>query len=73
MKLTAYHGATNTIEEIELTGKDKENLEKDIAQLATERKARIDLKKENELAKAAILNRLGLTEEEAQLILGGSN
>ena len=70
MKLTAYHGATNTIEEIELSGKDKENLEKDIAQLAAEKLARVQLRESNAIARAALLERLGITAEEASLLIG---
>lgn len=70
MKLTAYHGSTNTTEEIELSGKDKENLEKDIAKLAADRLAREEQRAKNAIAKIAVLERLGITAEEATLLLG---
>ena len=70
MKLTTYNGETNQTIESELEGDALKAMESDIAKLAAERKARIDLKKENELAKSALLERLGITADEAALLLG---
>ena len=70
MKLTTYNGETNQTIESELEGDALKAMESDIAKLAAERQARIDLKKENELAKSALLERLGITADETALLLG---
>ena len=70
MKLTTYNAETNQTVETELEGDALKAMQSEIAKLAAERKARIDSKKENELAKAALLQRLGITPDEAALLLG---
>ena len=70
MKLTTYNAETNQTVETELEGDALKAMQSEIAKLAAERKARIDSKKENALAKAALLQRLGITPDEAALLLG---
>jgi hypothetical protein len=69
MKLTTYDGLTDSTIEKELTGKANENLTADIAQLASEKLAREQLRTSNAIAKTALLERLGITAEEAALLL----
>lgn len=69
MKLTTYDGLTDITIEKELTGKANENLTSDIAQLANEKLAREQLRANNAIAKAALLERLGITTDEAALLL----
>ncbi len=70
MKLTTYNGLTNLTDEKELTGKANENLTAEIEQLAAERSAREQLRASNAIAKAALLERLGITADEAALLIG---
>jgi hypothetical protein len=69
MKLTTYDGLTDSTIEKDLTGKANENLAADIAQLAAERLARQQLRTSNAIAKTALLERLGITADEASLLL----
>jgi hypothetical protein len=69
MKLTTYDGLTDSTIEKELTGKANENLTADIAQLAAEKLARQQLRTSNAIAKTALLERLGITADEALLLL----
>jgi len=70
MKIANYDGLTDTFEEVELTGKDKQNMENDIAKIAQEKADAENAIAERELQKAELFDRLGITEEEAALLLG---
>ena len=57
---------------IELQGDDLAKFIANREQLAKEEEQRILELKEKEIARAALLIRLGITQEEAQLLLGGN-
>jgi hypothetical protein len=71
MKITEidYTTTPETITERDMTAEELAQWEIDKASDA----ARIAAQEEKVAARQAVLDRLGLTEEEAQLILGGSN
>lgn len=68
--------ATGKVNEIPLTEQEMKQGEKDNAKFVKERKEKLALAKAEAEAKAtarqAVLDRLGLTAEEAQLLLGGN-
>jgi hypothetical protein len=70
MKIAHYDGLTDTFTEIELTGEEKQKMESDIAQFSQEKAERESKIAERELTKAALLERLGITADEAALLLG---
>ncbi len=70
MKIANYDGLTDTFSEIELQGDAKTQMENDIAQFATEKAERENVTTEKAEAKAALLERLGITADEAALLLG---
>ena len=61
---------TGEITEMELTLKEIKELEKEEAILETKRIAAAEAKAKAEAEKAALLARLGLTEDELKIILG---
>lgn len=69
MKIHTYDGATNTASEVELEGDEAANLSLEIAKLSDEREARVAKNEADKIAKAALLERLGITAEEAALLL----
>jgi len=68
MKLTTYNGKTNEIIETELEGDLLMEMENEIKKLSEERANRINSKLQKEAAKAAVLERLGISEQEAELL-----
>ena len=69
MKLTTYDAILNEVIETELEGKLLKDMETEIARLAGERMARMELRANNAQAKTALLERLGITADEAALLL----
>jgi hypothetical protein len=69
MKILEHNVETNEVIERDMTAAELAQYEIDQAETA----ARIATQEEKAAARQAVLNRLGLTEEEAQLIIGGSN
>jgi hypothetical protein len=67
--LTIHNADTGEVIERELTDAELLQHEADLSAAATRKADQIA----KESAKAAVLARLGITSEEAQLILGGSN
>jgi hypothetical protein len=57
-------------EEIELLGDEYESAIQNAAQMKLEQLVKEEEDKAKEIAKASLLNRLGITEEEAKLLLG---
>jgi len=69
MKILEHNVETNEVIERDMNDTELAQYEIDQAETA----ARITAQEEKSAARLAVLNRLGLTEEEAQLIIGGSN
>jgi hypothetical protein len=69
MKIANYDGLTDTFSEIELEGDAKTKMENDIAQFATEKAERENLAAEKAESKIALLDRLGITADEAALLI----
>lgn len=66
MKKIVVDCETNEIKEIELTEKEIKQREKDQIEMVKLREEQ----KQREIARQKILDRLGLTQEEVQLLLG---
>jgi hypothetical protein len=69
MKIAVYDGLTDSFVEVELEGDAKAQMENDIAQFAAEKAERENLAAERATAKHALLDRLGMTADEAALLL----
>ncbi len=69
MKILEHNVETGEAIERDMTAEELAQYEIDQAETA----ARITAQEEKAAARQAVLDRLGLTEEEAQLIIGGSN
>lgn len=69
MKIHTYDGTTNTAAEVELEGDEAANLSLEIAKLSDEREARVAKNEADKIAKNALLEKLGITAEEAKLLL----
>ena len=69
MKIAIYDGLTDSFSEVELEGDAKSQMENDIAQFAMEKAERENVAAERATAKAALLERLGMTGDEANLLL----
>jgi hypothetical protein len=69
MKIIEHNVETGEVLERDMTAVEQTQYEIDQAVNA----ARLAIEETKAVARQAVLDRLGLTEEEAQLILGGSN
>jgi hypothetical protein len=59
-------------EEIQLIGDEYEEAIQNVAQMKLEQLLKEEENKSKEVEKAALLDRLGITEEEARILLGGN-
>lgn len=69
MKIANYDGLTDTFTEIELNGEEKQKMETDIAQFAQEKADRENKIAQLKVEKNVLFERLGLTADEAALLL----
>ena len=70
MKITEINGAEDTVIEREATAEEKKQIQEDQSLAQATKEAESIALAEKAQAKAALLERLGITEDEAKLLLG---